>query len=154
VVSEGAAERGTRTSRAELALKTLTADLDPRERLHRLLEQALVFTGAAVAAVYSPSVSGGELHLAESAGVPRTLYGLRDSYPLSGDSPAAEALRSGLPCWLGPEELARCADARRPASQDFSLAVLPLRGDGCLVAVSDGPAGFGDEDRSCLRLVA
>ncbi|KAB1990534.1 SpoIIE family protein phosphatase [Streptomyces triticiradicis] len=154
MVSEGAAERGTRTSRAELALKTLTADLDPRERLHRLLEQALVFTGAAVAAVYSPSVSGGELHLAESAGVPRTLYGLRDSYPLAGDSPAAAALRSGLPCWLGPEELARCADARRLASQDFSLAVLPLRDEGCLVAVSDGPAGFGDEDRACLGLVA
>ncbi|MFF3446074.1 SpoIIE family protein phosphatase [Streptomyces sp. NPDC002667] len=154
MVSEGAAERGTRTSRAELALKTLTADLDPRERLHRLLEQALVFTGATVAAVYSPSVSGGELHLAESAGVPRTLYGLRDSYPLSGGSPAAEALRTGLPCWLGPERLAHCADARRLSSQDFTLAVLPLRDrTGCLVAVSENPDGFGDEDRACLGLL-
>ncbi|MFE1289997.1 SpoIIE family protein phosphatase [Streptomyces sp. NPDC058751] len=154
MVSEGAAERGTRTSRAELALKTLTADLDPRERLHRLLEQALVFTGATVAAVYSPSASGGELHLAESAGVPRTLYGLRDGYPLSGGSPAAEALRSGRPRWLGPEELARCADAGRPAFQGFSLAALPLRDDGCLVAVSESPAGFGTEDRACLGLIA
>src|SRR3954466_11275069 len=108
VVSEGATERETRTSRAEIALKTLTADLDPRQRLHRLLEQALVFTGATVAAVYSPSVSGGLLQQGESAGVARTLYGLRDSYPRSGGSPAAEALRSGLPCWLGPEELGRC----------------------------------------------
>ncbi len=154
VVSEGAAERGTRTSRAELALKTLTADLDPRERLHRLLEQALVFTGATVAAVYSPSVSGGELHLAESAGVPRTLYGLRDSYPLSGASPAAEALRSGRPCWLGPDELAHCADARRLASRDFSLAVLPLPDNGCLVAVSEAAGGFGPEDRACLGMLA
>ncbi|WP_406376960.1 SpoIIE family protein phosphatase [Streptomyces sp. NBC_00647] len=154
MVSEGAAERETRTSRAELALKTLTADLDPRERLHRLLEQALVFTGATVAAVYSPNVSGDELHLAESAGVPRTLYGLRDSYPLSGGSPAAEALRSAAPSWLGPEEVARCADARRLSSQDFSLAVLPLRDTGCLVAVSESPRGFGAEDRVCLGMLA
>ncbi|MFD5813520.1 SpoIIE family protein phosphatase [Streptomyces sp. NPDC127038] len=155
MVSEGAAERGSRSSRAELALKTLTADLDPRERLHRLLEQALVFTGATVAAVYSPSPSGGELHLAESAGVPRTLYGLRDSYPLPGGSPAAEALRTGQPCWLGPEELAHCADARRLSSQDFTLAVLPLReGNGCLVAVSESPDGFGAEDRVCLGMLA
>ncbi|MCX5007939.1 SpoIIE family protein phosphatase [Streptomyces sp. NBC_00638] len=154
MVSEGAAERETRTSRAELALKTLTADLDPRERLHRLLEQALVFTGATVAAVYSPNVSGDELHLAESAGVPRTLYGLRDSYPLSGGSPAAEVLRSGRPSWLGPEEVARCADARRLSSQDFSLAVLPLRDSGCLVAVSESPRGFGAEDRVCLGMLA
>ena len=97
VVSEGAAERGKRTLRAELALKTVTAELDPRERLRRVLEQVLVFTGTAFAAVYSPSESGDELHLAEYAGVPRTLYGLRDSYPLSGGSPAVDAHRSGRP---------------------------------------------------------
>ncbi|MEU9211404.1 SpoIIE family protein phosphatase [Streptomyces sp. NPDC048415] len=156
MVSEGGAERGARTQRAELALKTLATDLDPRERLRRVLEQTLVFTGATLAAVYAPSSSGDELHLAESAGVPRTLYGLRDSYPVSGGSPAADALRSGRPLWLGPRELADCADARRHPSLDFSLAVLPLRneGDGCLVAVSEHADGFGAEDRACLGLLA
>ncbi|WP_369264645.1 SpoIIE family protein phosphatase [Streptomyces sp. R35] len=154
MVSEGAAERGKRTLRAELALRTLTTERDPRERLRRVLEQVLVFTGTAFAAVYSPSESGDELHLAEYAGVPRTLYGLRDSYPLSGGSPAVDAHRSGRPLWLGPEELGRCADARRLPSQDFSLAVLPLRDDGCLVAVTENPDGFGSDDRECLGLLA
>jgi len=154
VVSEGAAGRGSRALRAELALKTLTTDLDPRERLRRVLEQTLVFTRATFAAVYSPNESGDELHLAESAGVPRTLYGLRDGYPLSGASPAVDAHRSGLPRWLGPEELGRCADARRLPSQHFWLAVLPLQDGACLVAVSEHPGGFGPEDRECLGLLA
>ncbi|MGQ4386827.1 SpoIIE family protein phosphatase [Streptomyces sp. SAS_270] len=154
VVSEGAMGRRTRTLRAELALKTLAADLDPRERLHRILEQVLVFVGATVAAVYSPSENGEALYLAESAGVPRTLYGLRDSYDVSGGSPAADVYRSRQPVWLGPEELERCADSRRLPSADFSLAVLPLRDDGCLVAVSEHPEGFAAEDRQCLVLLA
>ncbi|WP_405905071.1 SpoIIE family protein phosphatase [Streptomyces sp. NBC_00828] len=154
VVSEDAAGRRTRTPRAELALKTLTTDLNPRERLRRVLEQALVFTGASVVAVYASDPNGGELSLAESAGVPRTLYGLRDSYPVTGGSPAADAHRSGRALWLGPEEVGRQADARRLPSQDFWLAVLPLRDDGCLLAVSEHPDGFDPEDRDCLGLIA
>ncbi|MFF1674863.1 SpoIIE family protein phosphatase [Streptomyces sp. NPDC058256] len=154
VVSEDAAGRRTRTPRAELALKTLTTDLNPRERLRRVLEQALVFTGASVVAVYASDPNGGELRLAESAGVPRTLYGLRDSYPVTGGSPAADAHRSGRALWLGPEEVGRQADARRLPSQDFWLAALPLRDDGCLLAVSEHPDGFDPEDRECLGLIA
>ncbi|MFC9842463.1 SpoIIE family protein phosphatase [Streptomyces sp. NPDC060223] len=154
MVSEDVAGRRTRTPRAELALKTLTTDLPPRERLRRVLEQALVFTGATVVAVYSPTRGGEELRLAESAGVPRTLYGLRDGYPVTGGSPVADAHRSGRPLWLGPQEVDRRADARRLPSQDFSLAVLPLRDDSCLLAVSEHPAGFGPEDRECLALIA
>ncbi|MFJ1602283.1 SpoIIE family protein phosphatase [Streptomyces sp. NPDC088253] len=154
MVSEGAAERGKRTLRAELALKTPTPDLDPRERLRRVLEQALVFAGAAVVAVYSPTERGDKLYLSESAGVPRTLYGLRDSYVLTGGSPAVDAYRSGRPLWLGPPEIARCADARRLPSQDFWLAVLPLPDGGCLVAAGERPGGFDEEDRECLGLIA
>ncbi|MFE9836512.1 SpoIIE family protein phosphatase [Streptomyces sp. NPDC005551] len=154
VVSEGAAGRRTRSSRAELALKTLTADLDPHERLRRILEQALVFAGVTLAAVYAPGEGGDELCLIEAAGVPRTLYGLRDSYPLAGTAPAADAHRSGQPRWLTPEDLTHCADARRLPSQEFFLAVLPLRDGGCLVAVSEHEHGFGTEDRECLTLLA
>ncbi|WST73650.1 SpoIIE family protein phosphatase [Streptomyces sp. NBC_01136] len=153
MVSEGAAERGRRTLRAELALKTPTPDLNPAERLRRILEQALVFAGATFAAVYSPAESGHELYLAESAGVPRTLYGLRDSYLLTGGSPAADVHRSDSPLWLGPAEIARCADARRLPSQDFWLAVLPLPDGGCLVAAAERPGGFDTEDRQCLGLI-
>ncbi|MEU9287267.1 SpoIIE family protein phosphatase [Streptomyces sp. NPDC048275] len=154
VASEGATQRGTRTLRAELALKTLTTDLEPLERLRRLLEQALVFADATIVAVYSPTQSGDELRLAESVGVPRTLYGLRDSYLLTGESLAADVQRSGRPRWFGPAELGRCADARRLPSQDFWLAVLPLRDSGCLVAVSEKPGGFDPENRECLALIA
>ncbi|MCW7940819.1 PAS/PAC sensor protein [Streptomyces hygroscopicus] len=151
--SEGAAERRTRTLRAELALKTLAADIDPRERLRRVLEQALVFAGATLAVVYTPSEDGDQLCLTESVGVPRAMYGLRDSYAWS-NGPAAAVHRSRRPLWLTPEDLGRCDDAHRLPTGDFSVAVLPLRDGGCLVAVGDSPDGFGADDRACLQLVA
>ncbi|MFF6996738.1 SpoIIE family protein phosphatase [Streptomyces sp. NPDC008313] len=154
MVSEGSTGRGTRTSRAELALGTLPPGLDPRERLHHVLELALVFGGAAVATVYAPGVTGDELCLIESAGAPRALYGLRDSYSLTGGSPAAAAHRSGLPLWLTAAELARTADSRRTPAGEFSLAVLPLRDCGALMAVGENPDGFTTEDRDCLTLLA
>jgi GAF domain-containing protein/anti-sigma regulatory factor (Ser/Thr protein kinase) len=152
--SEGAAGRRTRSLRAELALKTLTTDLDPRERLRRVLEQALVFAGAALAAVYALAEDGGQLCLTESVGVPRTLYGLRDAYSLSDDGPAARVHRSRKSVWLTAEDLARCAEAERLPGGDFSLAVLPLPDGGRLVAVSDRLDGFDAEERGCLRLLA
>jgi anti-sigma regulatory factor (Ser/Thr protein kinase)/GAF domain-containing protein len=157
VVSEGATGRKTRALRAENALTSLTDGPESPERLRRVLEQALVFTGATLAAVYRPAEDGDQLYLVESAGVPRTVYGLRDSYAGSGDSPPADAYRSGRPVFLGPEELAGCAESRRVARRDFHLAVLPAHGDdsrACLVAVSEDPHGFDDEDRKCLELIA
>ncbi|WP_046732099.1 SpoIIE family protein phosphatase [Streptomyces humi] len=155
MVSEGAAVRGTRTDRAEIALETLIGDRGAPERLRRVLEQALVFSGAAFAGVYTLGDDGTVLRLAESAGLPRTLYGLRDAYPAVGQSPPAEVYRSGRPLWLGPEELADCPEARRTPSQEFSLAALPVPGGaGLLVAVSERDDGFGPEDRACLDLVA
>ncbi|MEI5523118.1 SpoIIE family protein phosphatase [Streptomyces brasiliscabiei] len=111
MVSEGAAERGTRTLRAELALRTLAGDLDPQERLHAILEQVLVFTSATVAVVYIPDGEGDALSLAGSAGVPRSLYGLRDSYPASGPAPVAETCRSGRPRWFASGDLPEDTDA-------------------------------------------
>ncbi|MYS44151.1 PAS sensor protein, partial [Streptomyces sp. SID5998] len=125
VVSEGTTARGTRTSRltrAELALATLAAGLSAPERTHSVLEQTLVFTGAAFAGLYTPG--GDALCLADAAGVPRTLYGLRDTYSLTGPSPPADAHRTGRPVWLGPEELAAGADSRRMPAGDVSLAAL------------------------------
>ncbi|MBV1936144.1 SpoIIE family protein phosphatase [Streptomyces sp. BV286] len=158
MVSEGAAGRRTRTLRAELALKSLHADLGSPERLRSVLEQALVFGGATLTLVYAPGDRGDQLCLIESAGVPRALYGVRDSYPLSGGSPAADAYRLGRPLWLSPEELAVDPGARHAAAGDVWLAALPLppdaRGGGCLVAVSEGRGGFDPEDRRCLEMLA
>ncbi|NGO08981.1 SpoIIE family protein phosphatase [Streptomyces sp. HC44] len=157
MVSEGAARRRTGTLRAELALKTLNAEPGSRERLRSVVELALVFSGAVVAAVYAPQEDD-RLALVESAGVPRTLYGLPDSYPLSGGSPAADAYRLGQPLWLSPEELAVGPDTRRTSVGDFWLAAVPLptapREGGCLLAVTDSPGGFDGEERQCLGLLA
>ncbi|MFJ6386662.1 SpoIIE family protein phosphatase [Streptomyces sp. NPDC091972] len=156
MVSEGAAGRRTRTLRAENALTRLTDSPDSPERLRRVLEQALVFTGATLAAVYTPGEDG-DLSLVESAGVPRTVYGLRDSYPGSGGSPPADAHRSGRPLFLGPEDAAVGTGSGGAARRDFHLAVLPAHGDdgrACLVAVSEDPHGFDDDDRKCLELIA
>ncbi|MGA5036767.1 SpoIIE family protein phosphatase [Streptomyces capoamus] len=158
MVSEGAAVSGTRTApeRAGVALASLMESPDTPDRLRRLLEQALVFAGASFAGVYTPGDDPAQLCLAESAGLPRTLYGLRDCYPVTGGFPVAEAHRTGRPRWLGPAELAGCPDARRTPSPDFSLAVLPLgpAGAGCLLAVGEHPGGFGTDDRACLELIA
>jgi PAS domain-containing protein len=157
VVSEGAAGRRTRTLRAEVALKMLTADPDSPERLRRVLEQTLVFGGATFAAVYTPGDHGDQLCLVESVGVPRTLYGLRDSYARSGRSPVADALRTGRPVWLGPEELAARPESRRALSREFFLAALPAQGDeggACLLAAREDHAGFDTDDRECLELIA
>ncbi|MGV9760324.1 SpoIIE family protein phosphatase [Streptomyces tricolor] len=157
-MSEGAAISGTRTApeRAELALASLMASPATPDRLRRLLEQALVFAGASFAGVYTPGDDPTQLCLIESAGLPRTLYGLRDCYPAAGASPVAEAHRTGRPRWLGPAELAGGPDARRTPSPDFSVAVLPLgpAGADCLLAVGEHPGGFGTDERACLELIA
>ncbi|MFB8774832.1 SpoIIE family protein phosphatase [Streptomyces broussonetiae] len=157
MVSHGAAGRSTGTLRTEGALKALMSDPDSPERRHRVLEQALVFAGATFAAVYTLSEDGDLLCLAESAGVPRTLYGLRDTYAVDGRSPAADTHRTRQPVWLGPADLADLADARRTSSRDFHLAALPARHadeGGCLLAVSERVEGFGAEERACLELIA
>ncbi|MBT3150300.1 SpoIIE family protein phosphatase [Streptomyces sp. CHD11] len=154
VASEGAAGRSTRTLRAEGALAAVTVEPDSPERMRRVLEQALVFAGAAFAAVYTPGADGEQLRLTESAGMPKTLCGVRDSYPAAGRSPVAEAHR-GRPVWLTPEDLAAQAQSRRVPSRDFHLAALPVRGGGgCLLVVGERPGGFDADDRVCLGLVA
>ncbi|MFD7436210.1 SpoIIE family protein phosphatase [Streptomyces sp. NPDC059861] len=157
MVSEGVAGRRARVLRAEAALSALMADPDTPERGHRILEQALVFARATFAAFYTPSDDGEVLCMAESAGVPRTLYGLRDGYPLTGGSPVADAHHTGRAVWLGPGELADRAESRRTAARDFSLAALPAHrtgGGGCLLAVSEYRDGFDTDDRKCLELIA
>ncbi|WP_373305068.1 SpoIIE family protein phosphatase [Streptomyces lucensis] len=155
MVSEGVAVSSTRAERAGAALASLMASPATADRLRRVLEQALVFARAAFTGVYTPGDDPSHLNLAESAGLPRTLYGLRDGYPATGVSPVAEAHRRGRPVWLGPEELAACPEARRTPSGDFSLAVLPLgpAGAGCLLAISEHPGGFDGDDRACLELI-
>ncbi|MER5451827.1 SpoIIE family protein phosphatase [Streptomyces sp. NPDC002764] len=157
VVSEGTEGRRTRLLRAEVALKALMSGPASLERVRRVLEQALVYAGAACVAVYAPGQDPDVLCLLESAGVPRTLFGLRDSYPRSGHSAVADAHRSGRAVWLGPEQLAEHAEARRTPSGDFFVAALPARGDdggGCLLAVSERREGFDTDDRKCLELIA
>ncbi|MFJ5775478.1 SpoIIE family protein phosphatase [Streptomyces sp. NPDC093094] len=157
MVSAGAEGRGVRVPRAEIALKALTADPDTAERLRRVLEQVLVFTGATFAGVYTRADEHDLLRLVEAAGVPRTLYGLRDGYPLTGRSAAADAHRTRQPVWRGPEDLAEDPDARRTPAGGFWLAALPAdrdRDGSCLVAVTERPGGFDTEDRVCLELIA
>ncbi|MBT2411184.1 SpoIIE family protein phosphatase [Streptomyces sp. ISL-12] len=155
MTSEGDVERGAGTARAARALAALASAAGPGDRPRRTLELALVFAGASFAGLYAPGEDPGLLCLAESAGVPRTLYGLRDTYPASGGSPVAEAHRGGRPVWLGPEEPAGHAAARRAPSGGFRLAALPVPGNGgCLLAVTERPAGFGTGERAHLELIA
>ncbi|MFJ4982310.1 SpoIIE family protein phosphatase [Streptomyces sp. NPDC088732] len=164
MVRDGAKGRRVRTLSAELALKTLRSGPDQVGRLRSVVEQALVFTGATLVAVYFPAEGGEELRLVASAGVPRTLYGLRDGYPADGPSPVATAVRRGRPVVATsgtPDPYGTAAEGEPPdgaAPFDVPLIALPVRseerGAGCLVAVTDDPAGFDAEDRQCLQLYA
>ncbi|MFJ6567829.1 SpoIIE family protein phosphatase [Streptomyces sp. NPDC091292] len=161
VAGEGATGRRTADLCAELALKALDEEQDPRRRLRSVVEQVLVFTGATLVAVFAPGGTDGDLSLIESAGLPRALYGLRDRYPASGASPVAAAHRDGTPLWLGADALAVPPDGESPQVTDVSdasIAVLPLDdggpGAGCLLVVTDRPDGFDSEDRQWLELLA
>ncbi|MEU9733115.1 SpoIIE family protein phosphatase [Streptomyces sp. NPDC048002] len=157
VGGEGAAGRRPGRRRAEDALNAVAADPAAPDRIRRILEQALVFARAALAAVYTLTEDGELLCLVEWAGAPRGPYGLRDSYAATGGSVIADTARTGRPGWLGPKELTDLAQSRRATAGDFHLAVLPARaedGAGCLVAVSEAPDGFDAGDRAVLELIA
>ncbi|MFE6334580.1 SpoIIE family protein phosphatase [Streptomyces sp. NPDC057806] len=157
VGGEDGTGRRSRRQRADDALTTVGDAPDAPDRLRRILEQALVFAHASLAAVYTLTEDGELLCLVEWAGVPRIQYGLRDSYAATGGSVVADAHHTGRPAFLGPKELAERAQSRRATAGDFHLAVLPARGQdggGCLVAVSERPDGFDTEDRHCLDLIA
>lgn len=158
MVSDGAKGRRVRALSAELALKTLRSDLGQSTRLRSVIEQALVFTGATHVAVYAPSETGGQLCLVASAGVPRVLHGLRQSYATDGGSPMAVAVRQDRVVTAGPAEVARLVGNGAAETPEASLTALPLRADhvcvGCLVAVTDQPGGFDADDRQSLELFA
>ncbi|MFF2852220.1 SpoIIE family protein phosphatase [Streptomyces sp. NPDC058001] len=160
VVSESATGRRTADLCAELALKALDEEQDPRRRLRSVVEQVLVFTGATLVAVFAPGGpdGDGDLSLVESAGLPRSLYGLRARYSGTGGSPVAVAHREGTPVWLGPDVLAALPEGESPQVTGASVAVLPLdggrRGAGCLLVVTDRPDGFDAGDRQWLELLA
>ncbi|WP_055585158.1 SpoIIE family protein phosphatase [Streptacidiphilus griseoplanus] len=170
---EQAERHRTRTLRAELARSLLRAGLDTATPLRSLAEQVLVCTGATLAAVYTPCERTDQLTLVEEAGVPRSVYGLQSSYPVTGDSPPARVAATGVPLWLASGEAVHVAagpvvvaapggEPAAPAGEPVlhagaSLAVLPLGGGagrGCLLVVDDWPAPFDEEYRRVLALFA
>ncbi|NGO09364.1 SpoIIE family protein phosphatase [Streptomyces sp. HC44] len=123
-------------------------------------DRALTFAGAALAAVYVPSVVGKEeLRLVETAGYAASRYSLPERLPLSGDSPAAHAFRTDQPLWLIPEGLAFYPEgAPTPPRAETSLGALPLRTEGrrlgCLVVLGSSADGFEAEQRRFLERYA
>ncbi|MFE9661084.1 SpoIIE family protein phosphatase [Streptomyces sp. NPDC005955] len=147
----------TGTLCAERALEALPGRQEPLSRLRSVIEQVLVFTGATLAAVYTPDGTGATLTLVDSAGVPRSLYGLRDHYPAAGDSPMAVARRARAPQWRTVDALDGFPALGRSVAASTAVAALPL-GDGpgsagCLLAVTDRTGGFDRADRDVLALL-
>ncbi|MFF2655128.1 SpoIIE family protein phosphatase [Streptomyces sp. NPDC058045] len=149
--------RGKGALRIDLALEALPSDLDAPARAQAVLEQVLVFTRAAHAALYLPDEDGRSLTVAASAGVPRSLYGLQERYAADGDSPVATVHHTGRPLHLptAPGPGTSAAGRDRAA---MALSVLPLTpGDpdgGCLLAADDRPDGFGAPERGSLAVLA
>ncbi|MFD7478415.1 GAF domain-containing protein [Streptomyces sp. NPDC059837] len=116
-------------------------------------------TGMALTAVYVPGVGTQELRLVETAGCAASEYGLPERLPLSGDSPATHALRTGRPLWLNPAALTDYSEGGpTPPRAETSLAALALAAEGgrpgCLVVVGPSMDGFEAEQRRFLEQYA
>lgn len=91
------------------------------------------------------------------AGVALTAVYVR--LPLSGDSPATHAFRTGRPLWLNPAALTDYFEGGpTPPRAETSLAALPLAAEGgrlgCLVVVGPSMDGFEAEQRRFLERYA
>lgn len=122
-------------------------------------DRALAFAGAALVAVYVPSVGNEELRLVETAGCATSEYGLPERLPVAGGSPAARAFRTNRPLWLNPAALASYPEGGPTSPRaEASLAALPLRTEGrrlgCLVVVGASADGFEAEQRGFLERYA
>lgn len=122
-------------------------------------ERALTFAGVALAAVYVPGTGKEELLLVETDGCATSEHWLPERLPLTGGSPAAQALRTDRALWLNPVALAAYSEGGpTPPRADASLAALPLgiegRRLGCLVVVGHGADGFEAEQRHFLERYA
>ncbi|MFR0354443.1 SpoIIE family protein phosphatase [Streptomyces sediminimaris] len=110
-------------------------------------DQVLAFAGVAVAAVYVPAAGEAELWRAETVRRQVSEYRPPERLPLAGDSPAAHAVRTGRPLWLGPADLA----AHGQPHADAPLGALPLAVDGerlgCLVVVGASASGFFEAEQ-------
>ncbi|WP_373295978.1 SpoIIE family protein phosphatase [Streptomyces roseolilacinus] len=155
--SEGGAAAGAPGLRADLAGGAPGATR-PHDAA-RPPGRALMFAGAALAAVYVPSEGGRELRLAGPAGDSGALPGWPGGYAVSGRSAVADVFRSGRALWPTAAELTARREAV-PASlaPDAALGVLPVGTDdrrlGCLVVVDGTGRGFDTDRRGFMELYA
>ncbi|MGP4092522.1 SpoIIE family protein phosphatase, partial [Streptomyces sp. KR55] len=124
-----------------------------------MTDRALRFAAAELAAVYVPGIGSAELRLVDTVGCAPSRYGLPESLPLSGDSPAAHVFRTDRPLWLNSAELASCSEGGpTPPRVEASLGALPLgRGGarlGCLVVIGSSADGFEAGQRRFLERYA
>jgi GAF domain-containing protein/anti-sigma regulatory factor (Ser/Thr protein kinase) len=132
--------------------------------MRTVTEPFLMYAGVAHVAVYVLDKHAGELRLIETSGdSPGGVYGLSSSYPLSGCSPVAEAVRADRSLWLTPAQATTHGDIHGdsspgPAVPDMALGALPLGADGrqlgCLVIVDRASGGFDTDRRAFLELYA
>ncbi|MBZ9644508.1 SpoIIE family protein phosphatase [Streptomyces sp. PSKA30] len=131
----------------------------PPEPAGAVTDRALRFAAAELAAVYVPGIGSDELRLVDTVGCAPSRYGLPESLPLSGDSPAAHVFRTDRPLWLNSAELASCSeDGPTPPRAEASLGALPLRRGGarlgCLVVIGRTADGFEAGQRRFLERYA
>ncbi|WP_329214474.1 SpoIIE family protein phosphatase [Streptomyces sp. NBC_01485] len=107
------------------------------------LDRALTIAGATLAAVYASGAGDKELRLVDTSGGTPSGSAPPEHLPLSGDSPAARALRTDRPVWL---------------TAGTPLAALPLGPEGgrlgCLLVMSASADGFETEQRRFLERFA
>ncbi|MFD7280370.1 SpoIIE family protein phosphatase [Streptomyces sp. NPDC059862] len=131
----------------------------PPEPAGAVTDRALRFAAAELAAVYVPGVGTDDLRLVDAVGCAPSRYGLLESLPLSGDSPAAHVFRTDRAVWLNSAELASRSEGGPTAPRaEASLGALPLgRGGarlGCLVVIGSSADGFEAGQRRFLERYA
>jgi signal transduction histidine kinase len=157
-----AEERAERLRRAHALMGALAAAETPLQVAHALIEQGLAILGASAGGLLLLREDGLALENLVAVGYPRDMLAAWQWIPLAAPLPAADAVRTGKPIWIGSSATIA---ARYPTLIDalariatHALVALPLfvgtRGIGVLSLTFEEERVFGTQERDFAETLA
>jgi signal transduction histidine kinase len=157
-----AEDRAERLGRLQALQVTLAAAETPLHVGRALVEQGLARLGASAGALHVVSEDGLALESLVAVGYPRDILAAWQWIPLAAPLPAAEAVRTGEPLWIGS---AAAMAVRYPELMDAlarvatqAIAALPLmagtRAIGVLSLTFEEERVFGSQERTFAEILS
>jgi signal transduction histidine kinase/GAF domain-containing protein len=149
-----------RAERLQRLTSRLGSPVRPDEVYDILLHEGIDSSDAAAGLVALLDADGTHLEIVAARGYPQETMDRWHTFPVAGNYPLAEAVRTGEGVYLltTEERDARYGDMQSPTRPDHSLVCLPVSGAegviGGIVLSFGEPRTFADDDRSFLAAVA